>query len=431
MRPIVLFARSLVVLAVFAAAFLRYLVARLDGRGRTRLERDSLRGEILAGALETLGATFIKLGQIAGTRPDVLPEGITSALSRLQDDVPAAPFEEVERVMAEDLPPGALDRFRSIQHTPVAAASVAQVHRGVLDDGREVAIKVQRLAASSQIERDLALFAFGARLLDKLPRMRWVSLPGAVDRFASALRAQLDFTLEASNNRRLAKSFEGDPRIRVPALCDELCSRRVLTMEFVTGVKPTQVVDGRADLAQAGFRCIAKMVFLDGFVHADLHPGNMLFARDGRIYLIDLGLVAEIPEPMRKPWVDTFVAVAACDGVRAAALFYEYAPAVETPDYDAYEADVIAHLEHFRGRPLAELEVTTSVGGAMAILRKHRVQVDPTFTVVQLAMLVAEGVGKQLDPNFDVYGCAAPFLAEAAMRWSHGAPPRRRIPRGS
>jgi predicted unusual protein kinase regulating ubiquinone biosynthesis (AarF/ABC1/UbiB family) len=123
------------------------------------------------------------------------------------------------------------------------------------------------------------------------------------------------------------------------------------------------------------------------------------------------------------------VAVAACDGVRAAQGFYEYAPTVgDDTDYDAFEADVIAHLDDLKGRPLADLEVTGAVGGAMAILRKHHVQVDPSFTVVQLAMLVAEGVGKQLDPSLDVLACVAPYLAQASAMWTTGAAPRRKAP---
>jgi ubiquinone biosynthesis protein len=162
-----------------------------------------------------------------------------------------------------------------------------------------------------------------------------------------------------------------------------------------------------------------------------MHPGNIMFTRDGKIFLIDLGLVAEIPEELRKPWIDTFVAVASCDGKRAAELFYTYAPIVHETDYGAYEADIVAHLEKLRGRPLHELEVTEAVGGAMAILRKHRVKVDPTFTVVQLAMLVAEGVGKQLDPQFDVYSCVTPYLMQATEKYPTGKNPRRGIPRAA
>jgi ubiquinone biosynthesis protein len=427
-RFFVLAFRAGVIGFVFALAFVRYLGARLGGRGKTEGDRDLLRGEILARALERLGATFTKLGQIAATRPDVVPEGICRGLARLQDDVPAASLADVRDVFDAELSAEKRKRFTSIEERPIAAASVAQVHRGVLDDGSVVAIKIQRREAAGQIERDLSLMRIFAGTFDLIPGMRFMSVPGAVARFGDALAQQLDFVREADNNRRIAKSFAHDPRIRCPKLFDDLCSRRVLTMEFVDGVKPTEVVDDRPGAAAAGFRCIAKMVFLDGFVHADLHPGNLLFTRDGRIFLIDTGLVAEIAEDLRKPWVETFVAVALGDGRRAAELFYGHAPMVDRTDFAAFSRDIQAHLASLHGRPLAELEVTEAVGGAMAILRKHGVQVDPAFTVVNLAMLVAEGIGKQLDPKFDVFGYVMPYLAEASLLYPTGRAMVRKIP---
>ena len=428
MRVTILGLRACFIAWVFATALLRYLVARLGGRGKTQRERDRLRGETLAHALETLGATFVKLGQILATRPDLLSPGLTEGLARLQDRVPAASFAEVREVLDEELSPSRRAKIRSIDETPLAAASVAQVHRGELADGTKVALKIQRKDARSQIERDLALMKLGAAILDVLPGMKWVSIPGALAQFARALREQLDFGLEAENNRAFARNFASDPRVRVPKLEDELCTRRLLVMELVVGVKPTDVETDREGLARAGFSCIAQMVFLDGFVHADMHPGNILFTREGLIYLIDLGLVATIPDDLRKPWTDTFVAVALGDGVRASELFYGFAPEVSDTDYAAFEADVCAHFEKLHGRPLSELEVTTAVGGAMAILRKHHVQVDPVFTVVNLAMLVAEGIGKQLDPKIDVFSLVMPFLAEACLRFPTGRTPLRPIP---
>jgi ubiquinone biosynthesis protein len=428
MRRLSLVSRALVITWVVLVTLAAYALRRARGRGRGSFARDRLRGEMMASAMERLGATFIKMGQILATRPDVIPEGMARALARLQDAVPPAPFADVEGTLAAELSPEARARFASIEPVPVAAASIAQVHRGVLDDGTVVAIKVQRLAAEGQIERDLALLRFAARVVGKLPTMRYVSLEGAVRRFSDAVGAQLDFRVEAANNRRLAKNFANDARIRVPRLVDDLCTRRVLTMEFIDGVRPTDVQTDRAELALAGFRCIAQMVFLDGFVHADMHPGNILFTRAGEIVLIDLGLVAEIPEDKRKPWVETFVAIAACDGKRAAELFYTHAPVVHETDYEAFEAEVVVHLDRLRGRPLYQLEVTEVLGGAMSILRRHHVAVDSSFTVVNLALLVAEGVGKQLDPTFDVFTCVMPFLVEASERYPTGKAPLRSVP---
>lgn len=427
MRSITLFLRAWLIGLVFLGAMLRYATLRLRGEGRSPELRDALRGEVLASALEKLGATFIKFGQILATRPDILPPGVTTALARLQDAVPAASYTEVERVLGEELGEKR-EHFASIEERPVAAASVAQVHRGVLEDGSVVAIKVQRAEAASQIERDLSLLSICATVVDWLPGMKYMSIPGAVEKFAAALRAQLDFRREASNNRRIAANFADEPKIGVPKLYDELCTQRVLTMEFIDGIKPTDVREDREGLAQAGFRCIAQMVFVDGFMHADMHPGNLIFTRDGRVFMIDLGLVAEIPEDMRKVWCDTFISVVTGDGAKAAALFYGYAPRVDGTNYAAFEADIQAHLATLAGRPLNEIEVSSAVGKAVGILRKHRVQVDPVFTVVNLSMLVAEGIGKQLDPSFDVYACAMPFLMEASLRYPTGRAPLRPIP---
>jgi ubiquinone biosynthesis protein len=202
-------------------------------------------------------------------------------------------------------------------------------------------------------------------------------------------------------------------------------------MERAPGVKATdldQVGGDRHELAERGGRTILKMVFEDGFVHADLHPGNIFLAADGTMTLLDLGLAAEIPEDMRRPWLDTFSALAARDGKRCAELFYVYAPSVGTRDYATYERDVMAYLTRLYGAKLAEVEVGAVVSGMMNVLRQHRVQIDPVFTVVNVALLVAEGLGKQLDPSVDLVLLAVPFLLAAQLTAPPGRPPRRAIP---
>lgn len=432
MRAMTLTGRFFLVAWVFFAAGLVYLARRVAlGRAdQARVER--LRGELLADTFQRLGATYVKFGQILSTRPDLVGPGITEPLSRLQDQVAAVAFSEIEAVLEAELDPATRARLVAIEPTPLAAASVAQVHRAELVDGTKVALKVQRPLARTQVERDLVLLMLGAKLVSLVPSIRLLSLPGAVERFGEAMRGQLDFRLEAQNNRRFAENFAADDGIAVPRLFDELCTERVLGMEFVEGVRatePEKVGGDRVALAARGLRCILKMVFEDGFVHADLHPGNILLTADGHVVLIDLGLVAEIDDELRGPWIQTFVAVSQIDGKLAASLFYSYAPFVGPDiDYAAFEGDVLAHFQSFHGKPLHELEASQVLAGMMNILRKHKVQVDPVFTVVNLAMLVAEGLGKQLDPKLDLIAHAAPFLMNAIASAPPPRPPRREVP---
>jgi ubiquinone biosynthesis protein len=412
--------------AVGRYAWRRAGAGRLDTAARERL-----RGDVLAGTLERLGATFVKFGQILSTRPDLLGPGYIAALSRLQDRVPPAPFAEVEAVLAAELDAPRRARLIDVETEPVAAASVAQVHRARLDTGALIALKVQRLDAAHQIERDLVLLSLGARLLDLLPTLHLLSLPGAVARFGAAMHGQLDFTREAANNRRFAANFAAVEGIGVPRLYDDLCTRRVLAMEFVHGVRatePEKVGGDRVRLARRGGECILKMVFTDGFVHADLHPGNILLTPDGRVVLLDLGLVAEVPAEVMRPWCQTFMALAQRDGREVSRLFYVYAPSVATPDYAAYEGEVVRFFDDLYGKTIGEVEVSVVIAGAMAILRRHRVQIDPVFTVVNIAMLVAEGLGKQLDASLDMVQLAIPYLMQALATAPPGKPPLRALP---
>jgi ubiquinone biosynthesis protein len=255
-----------------------------------------------------------------------------------------------------------------------------------------------------------------------------LSLPGAVERFHEALSTQLDFEQEAANNRRFAKNFAEVKGVAVPELFDELCTPRVLTMEFIDGIKATEPQGAFGDrklLAQGGAQCILKMVFIDGFVHADLHPGNIILSRDGRMVLIDFGVVSEIPPGLMRPWVELFLALSQQNGAEAARLFYANAPSVGGTDYPAFQRDVIAYFETLYGKRLDEIEVGQAVSGLMNILRHHRVQVDSTFTVVNIALLVAEGLGKQLDPSIDLVPLAVPYLQQALISAPPARPPLR------
>ncbi len=432
MSPARLFARSLAIAWIFFLLPWRYLAWALTREeAPSSDDRERAVGGLLADALERLGATFVKLGQILGTRPDILPPGVVQALARLQDDVLALPFAAIERVLAAEWTAEQRARVVSIDEEPLAAASVAQVHAGRLDTGEEVVFKVQRPDARLQIEGDLVLMGLFARAADRLPTLRLLSLPGAIDRFGEALAAQLDFDEERSNNRRFTENFRRVRKLRFPTVIDDLSTPRVLTMVRVIGVKAmrfAEVGGERRELAERGGRAILKMVFEDAFVHADLHPGNIFLSADGTMTMLDLGLATEIPADMMRPWVDTFSAIAARDGRRAAALFYGYAPSVGSGDYAEYERDVVEYLEMLYGVLLADVEVSRVVSGMMNVLRRHQVQIDPVFTVVNVALLVAEGLGKQLDPDVDLVLLAVPFLLQAQLTAPPGRPMLRQPP---
>ncbi|UJR78892.1 ABC1 kinase family protein [Sandaracinus amylolyticus] len=428
-----LFARFLRIAWVFVAAPFRYLGRLLVADGAPDpATRERWQGEIFANALESLGATYVKFGQILGSRPDLLPPGWLAALARLQDDVAPAPWPAMRAMLETELGPERLARFTHIDETPLAAASVAQVHIGVLDTGEKVAIKIQRPEAREQIERDLFLMRVIANALDRIPQLRLLSIPGSVERFGEALSNQLDFTLEAANNRRLAKNFKREKKVRLPAIHDALSTSRVLTMQFVDGVKATQperVGGDRVELAERGGRAILQMVFADGFVHADLHPGNILLADDGTMTFLDLGMVAEIPPDLMRPWCETFLALAQKDGAAAARLFYVHAPSVGKSDYDDYERDVLEYLSKLWDVRLGDIEVGAVVSGMMNVLRRHQVQIEPVFTVVNVSLLVAEGLGKQLDPQIDLVNLAVPYLLQAQLAAPPGRAPRREVER--
>lgn len=431
MRALVLGSRFVRAFVLVVAAVAVYLVARLTTRLPDAHARERLLGEHLARLLERLGATYVKLGQILSTRPDIVPRGVVDALAKLQDRVRAEPFARMRPVLVTDLGEAKLAALGALEETPIAAASVAQVYRATMTDGRVVAVKVQRPDVAANVERDLSLMMLFARTLDLVPTLRLLSLPGAVERFGEAMRGQLDFRDEAENNRAFAANFADLPHVAVPALIDGFCTRRVLVMDFVTGVRatdPEKVGAHRDVIARAGLEAILRMVFRDAFVHADMHPGNILLTPEGRVVLIDLGLVARIPPDMRRPFIETFVAMSQYDGEGAARLFYGHAPSVGTRDYATFERELAAHFESLRGKALGDVEAADVLARTMEILRRHRIQVDPVFTVVNLSMLVAEGLGKQLDPDLDLLEVATPYLMEAMTTAPEGRPMVRERP---
>jgi ubiquinone biosynthesis protein len=389
------------------------LWVRRAGRDRRR----AWLGQVVVDLFRELGATFIKVGQIMSTRPDLIPEYLSTALAELQDHVGPFPFEEVVKTVEKDLGRPLQSLYAEFSPVPLASASVSQVHKARLPDGRIVAVKVRRPDVVALCTFDLAVMRQGARLLGVIPSVATLEPLATVEEFGRAIFAQLDFRIEAANNRRFRRNFAGHPEVVFPELVDNLSTERILTMSFVEGTKILSTPATRSDpkrVARLGLSTLLKMIFEDGFVHADLHPGNIFITPDDKLALLDLGLVGVLDEPHRKAFSRFFAAWAQRDGDAMAHIMYSISESATKPRdpaaFERYRAAIIEFVGRYWGYRLGQVQVGKVLLDLLAILRRHRVRVNPSFTIVNIAIAVTEGIGKQLDPELDLMSEALPFF---------------------
>jgi ubiquinone biosynthesis protein len=384
--------------------------------------------------LQDLGPSFIKLGQIASTRPDLLPPDVIAELKRLQDDVPPVPFEDVKKVIEASLGAPIEQVFLTFDERPLATASIGQVHRATLqtpDGEQRVVVKVQRPNVGQTVARDLELLHILAAALERaIPETKLYSPVGLVQQFDRSITAELNFTIEGENGERFAKNFEGTPQgevCRFPKVYKQASSKQVLTLEFFDGLKVDKAVAAGVDgkrVAKSSVGVVIKMIFEDGFFHADPHPGNIIImggtdGTDPIIGLIDLGMVGRLSPELRDRTVDLMIAAARQDSYAVADALYEIGRPTRKIDMREYRADVAVLAEKYLGRPLKEIDLSAMIRDIVQGAMKFGLEVPTDFMMVGKSLMTIEGIGKQLDPELDVLGEAQPyFIAIMKKRYS-------------
>jgi predicted unusual protein kinase regulating ubiquinone biosynthesis (AarF/ABC1/UbiB family) len=375
--------------------------------------------------LEALGPTFIKLGQILSTRPDLLPSEYLEALARLQDDVEPFPYADVERILHAELGARLSKVFERFDPEPLAAASLGQVHRATLRGGREVAVKVQRPDVRDRVVKDLDALDEVAALLQRFsPATRSIDAPRVLEEFRRTLLRELDYLEEARNLASLAHELRDFERIVVPLPIEDFTTARVLTMDFIEGVKITSVspvewteVDGAA-LAEDLFRAYLHQILVDGTFHADPHPGNVLLTPDRRLALIDLGMVGRLSSAMQERLFRLMLAISDGRGDEAASVVISLGE--QRDDFSELEirrvvGELVGRYQHAAAKEL-------NVGSVMLEMARggnqHGLRLAPELALLGKTLLNLDEIGRLLDPEYDVNG---------SMRRNAAALMRRRM----
>lgn len=373
-------------------------------------------------ALEELGPTFIKLGQVMATRVDVFPPEWITELEKLQSSVPITPFAEIEAELTAVWQQAPSAIFHDLETTPIGSASIAQVHRAKLGDGTPVILKVRRPHIVHKIEADLRILHHLAGLVEyEFPDTRQYQPVRIVEQFARSLRRELDLAQEAHNHARFSRNFADSPHIVIPEVFWEWTNEIVNVQRFIGGVPGNDLslleaagLD-RKLLAQRGADAVLKMILIDGYFHADPHPGNVIYLPGNRIAFIDFGMVGRLPARRRDEIVDLLAALAARDENSLQAVLVEWSADAKV-DEDKLAADIGELMFNYENLPLKSIRFGQLLNDVIAILREHSIALPPDLTLLFKALITLEGLGRQLDPDFQMVPHLTPFVRQVIIQ---------------
>lgn len=364
-------------------------------------------------SFEQLGPTFVKLGQLLATRPDLIPLEFSEEFRKLHDQVSGLPFEEIRKILISHFGASLEDVFSTFDEKPLAAASIAQVHRATLKDGTPVVVKVQRPGIEKIIEEDMRILMYLAELAERfVPEARPFNPRGIIKEFGRSLELETNFVIEANNIRRFQQNFEGDEFIKIPDVHGDYTGRRVLVMEALDGIPLThkkaleqEGVDPQ-EILRHGLRAYLKMVYQDGFFHGDLHAGNILILPGNRLGLIDFGVVGRINRKTQNAIASMFLALGDEDYDRMAYIYVDLAPLTDKVDIDEFARDVRDILAPYMGLTMKNVNLGRLLMQSTGVASQHGLSLPSELVLFFKSIVAVEGMGRLISEDFD-------FLSEA------------------
>ena len=390
---------------------------KLVSRDRAKPVSRYSRARRIRMAIEELGPTYVKLGQILSTRPDLIPMDLVNELSRLQDRVPPCSYDEISTVVEKEIGARPEEAFASFKPEPLASASIGQVHRAVLESGESVAVKVQRPGMKKIIEVDLEIMLHLATLMERhIEEIAFYRPVKIVEEFARALEKEIDYTLEAASMERVASYYVDDPDVYIPKVYRRTTTSRVLVMEFVDGIKISDIDKLKANsldlkiITRKGADFYLDQIFKHGFFHADPHPGNIYILPGEVICLFDFGMMGTVDLHTREDFVDLVDHVVHKRPAKTIRVLLKLTEWDHEPDMRRLEKDATEFMESYLFKSLEDIEIGKLLSRLMDLASRHQLRIPPDTFLMMKALATIEGVARMLDPEFDMTSRTVPFI---------------------
>ncbi len=379
-------------------------------------ELDETAPERLRLVLEELGTTFIKVGQVLSTRPDLVGKRVADELAKLQDEVPPFKYESVKIVIEEELEGPIEEFFSEFEDTPIASASIAQVHRARLIDGTDVAVKVQRPNLEVQIKKDIVLMRYLARQANnRIKNLKYYNLPTIVDEFERVIENEMDFSMEAVNLEKFRSNFEDHKHVYAPKVYRKFSTSRVLTMEFINGVKISEILESDMDInrrkiAEIGTESYFKMIFLNGFFHADPHPGNIFVMENNVLCFVDFGMTGHLDNEFMENLAELFIYTVNYD-IKGMVNQMMYMRLIDdSTNIEELKLDLLNILDKYYGAEMKDIGGMINEFSMPGIMVKHKIRLPRDFILLGRVLSMAEDLGRKLDPTFNGITLAQPLI---------------------